>query len=479
MPFESAWRLKEEMISGDLDPVEHAAHVLERIRRWEGSVHAYLSLRREDEILGDTGRAVERLRSGKARPLEGLLVAVKDNIMTLDLPTTAASKMLKGFKPGYEATVVERLRAAGAIITGKTNMDEFAMGSTTELSAYGPTRNPVDLERVPGGSSGGSAAVLAYGGADLALGSDTGGSIRLPASFTGTVGLKPTYGAVSRYGLIPYANSLEQIGPMGRSVRDVALLFSVIAGWDPRDATTLRRTGWVDPENLAPLDPHSLRICTPEELLEGTDASVAKRFDSLLGELEESGAVVEEVRIPVLREALPAYYTIAMAEAASNLARYDGSLYPCRPSTRPRSWEELVERTRTECFGSEVKRRILMGVYVLSEGYRDQFYLAATRIRRLIRNAMMAATRRCIVASPTGPVPAPRLGERIGDPLKLYALDVQTVTANLAGIPSLSQPMGRVMGLPVGVQWMGPSMGEETLLRLGLLVEEVLGYGRG
>ena len=477
MVLESAARVLRGMLEGWIDPLEHAESVLARIREWEPRVHAYLSLR-TGEVISIAEDAARRIRSGRARRLEGLIVAVKDNIFTSSMPTTAASRFLEGFTPGYSATVVERLEREGAIIVGKTNMDEFGMGSTTENSAFGPTRNPIDTDRVPGGSSGGSAAALAYGGADLALGSDTGGSVRLPAAYTGIVGLKPTYGAVSRYGLVPYANSLEQIGPMGRSVMDVALLYSVIAGHDPRDATSLPGYTPPEPDRLGPADPRSVRICVVQELVEGAHSGVRDVITRLLRELEEAGARVEEASIPELRGALASYYTIATAEAASNLARYDGSIYRCRLSPPPRNWEDLVVRSRTECFGSEVKRRILMGVYALSTGYREMAYLAATGLRRRIRDAVRRLTGRCVLASPTSPEPPPLLGEKLVDPASMYLLDLDTVTANLAGVPALTQPAGTYGGLPVGIQWMGPPKGEEELFRLGLLVEVLKGWSR-
>ena len=453
---------------GVVDGVERAARVYGRVRSWEGRVRGFLSLRGFDGFLGVVRAGLER-----GGPLSGLVVAVKDNILVEGFPATAGSRMLEGYQPGFTATSVRRVVSAGGAVIGKTNLDEFAMGSTTELSAYGPTRNPLCLDRVPGGSSGGSAAVLAYGGADLALGSDTGGSVRLPAAYTGTVALKPTYGAVSRYGLIPYANSLEQVSPMARRVIDVALLFEVMSGYDPRDSTTLQY-GWEGlAERLArqgPVEPGSLKLCVPEELLAAADPTVARVVEDLLSKLDWQGASIERVRVPILRHALPAYYTIAFAEAASNLARYDGSYTPCR-ARNARSWEELVVETRSKCFGPEVKRRIFMGAYVLSVGYRDMYYIAATRLRRRIRDEMLRLTRKCLVVTPASPVLPPRLGERLSDPLKLYALDVMTVTANLAGIPALALPAGRAGGLPVGVQLMGAPLGEEHLLRAGLLFE--------
>ncbi len=315
--------------------------------------------------------------------------------------------------------------------------------------------------------------MLAYGGADLALGSDTGGSVRLPAAYTATVGLKPTYGAVSRYGLIPYANSLEQISPMARSVRDVALLYSIIMGGDPLDATTIEGPRAIDPYSLEPLHPGDVRICYDPSLLEGAEEPVVHAFEKVLEWIESGGGTVDEVDLPLSRRSLPVYYTIAFAEASSNLARYDGVFYPVKGNGS--SWEDSVMDARSRGFGLEVKRRILMGVYALSEGYRDEYYLAATRARRLIRDEVLRVTRNCILATPASPTLPPRLGERIGDPIQLFLLDVYTVIANLAGVPALVQPVGFHDGLPIGIQWMAYRGGESVLFRLGLLVEEYTG----
>ena len=471
--LKEAWELVRDFRDGVEDPVEHAYKVLEAIERWEGRVNAFISLESPELVVEEAERVAKSIKSGeRVGRLAGLIVSVKDNICTSFLPTTAGSRMLDPYIPPYNATVVERILAEDGIVVGKTNLDEFAMGSTTELSAFGPTRNPWDLERVPGGSSGGSAASLAYGGSDLSLGSDTGGSARLPAAYTATVGLKPTYGLVSRYGLIPYGNSLEQISPMARSVRDVALLLDVIGGWDPLDATSLK----VDRPStftVEAADPRRVTLCIVRELVEGAEEAIEKAFWALIKRLESEGVELVEERLPVASRALPAYYTIAFAEAASNLARYDGVLYPMKG--RSGSWEEHVGEARVRGFGREVKKRILMGVYALSEGYRDEYYIAATKIRRVVRDEMLKLTRRCIVASQASPILPPRLGERLDDPLKLYAMDVYTVIANLAGIPALVQPVGFHDGLPIGVQWMAGPLEEGKLVSLGLLVEELTG----
>jgi aspartyl-tRNA(Asn)/glutamyl-tRNA(Gln) amidotransferase subunit A len=471
--LKQAWELARDFREGVEDPVEHAYKVLEAISRWEGVVNAYISLESPDLVVEEAERVARGIRAGeRVGRLAGLLVSVKDNICTSFLPTTAGSRMLDPYIPPFNATVVERLLGEDAIIIGKTNLDEFAMGSTTELSAFGPTRNPWDPGRVPGGSSGGSAASLAYGGSDLSLGSDTGGSARLPAAYTATVGFKPTYGLVSRYGLIPYGNSLEQISPMARSVRDVALLLDVIGGWDPLDATSLR----VDKPRTftaSKADPRRVTICVVKELAEGADEVIERAYWRILKRLESEGVELREEELPIASKALPAYYTIAFAEASSNLARYDGVFYPMKGGGS--SWEEDVELARMKGFGREVKKRILMGVYALSEGYRDEYYVAATKIRRVLRDEVLRITRNCIIASQASPILPPRLGERLDDPLKLYAMDVYTVIANLAGVPALVQPIEFHNGLPIGIQWMGKPLGEEELVSLGLLVEELTG----
>jgi len=469
-----AIELVEAFSKGDLDPIEHALEVYERVQTYDREYNAFISIESIDFILDQAAEAKRRYREGKQRRLEGLLVSVKDNISTSFLPTTAASRMLDGYVPPYNATVVERILREGGIIIGKTNLDEFAMGSTTELSAFFPTKNPWDPARVPGGSSGGSAVALAYGGSDLALGSDTGGSARAPAAYTATVGLKPTYGLVSRYGLIPYANSLEQISPMARSVRDVALLLEAIAGFDPRDATTLR----VDEVSLAgtpPLDPRKASICILPDLLEGAEKPIVSAFNRLLGRLESEGARIMEARMSLVEYSLPAYYTIAFSEAASNLARYDGVLYRAKGSSG--IWEEYIAQARRRGFGSEVKRRILMGTFALSEGYRDEYYVMATKVRRMIRDEVLSVTRRCMIATPAMPVMPPLLGERVKDPIQLYLMDVYTVIANLSGVPALVQPIDFYEGLPIGIQWIGGKLAERDLVSIGLLVEKLTGLG--
>ncbi len=462
-----AYRLVEAYKAGGGDPLGHLEDVLSRIDRFEGKANAYTYLEKPDRLR----RLIEEKARGGGR-LAGLLVAVKDNISTSWMPTTAASRMLEGYIPPYNATVIDKLLREGAIVIGKTNMDEFAMGSTTEFTPYGPVRNPWDTGRTAGGSSGGSGAVLAYGGADLALGSDTGGSVRLPAAYTGTVALKPTYGLVSRYGLIPYANSLEQISPMARSVRDLVLLFNVIKGDDPRDSTTIG----VDQEyGVAGVEPEKTRIAIIREFMDWVDEKVARVFWNTVGTLESMGFSFDVVSLPVAKYALPAYYVIAMAEASSNLARYDGVIHGNRV-TGCRGYEECSSKARGALFGPEVKARIIAGAYVLMEGYKREYYVKATRVRRLIRDSLLRLLKEySLVFSPVSPILPPRLGERIEDPRTLYAMDVMTVTANLAGIPALAQPAGLLEGLPVGVQWMAAPFMESLIFGVAVMLEEKIG----
>lgn len=400
--------------------------------------------------------------------LAGTAVAVKDNISTKGIQTTCGSKILEGYVPPYDAYVVELLRQAGAAIVGKTNMDEFGMGTTTETSAFGPTQNPADPERVPGGSSGGSAAAVAAGLAPMALGTDTGGSIRCPAAFCGIVGLKPTYGRVSRYGLIAYANSLEQIGPMARTVEDVSKLMSVIARYDPRDSTMIDR-----PYDHRPsAEIKGLRIGIPEEYFgEGVDPRVGETVRDAVGVLEGLGAETVPVSIPGMRHALAAYYVICTSEASSNLARFDGVRYGPAVDTR-KSWHEAYQDLRLELFGAEVRRRIMLGTFALSAGYAGRYYAKAQVARRNIREDFERALREVdVIAGPTMPTTAFRLGEK-SDPLSMYLSDILTVPANLAGIPAISVPCGRVDGLPVGLQLMGRQFEDERVVDTAFAYEQ-------
>jgi len=400
--------------------------------------------------------------------LKGLPVAIKDNISTKGIETTCASLILKGYVPPYDAHVVELLKSSGASIIGKTNMDEFAMGTTSETSYFGAVRNPWDRSRVAGGSSGGSAAAVAGGIVPAALGSDTGGSVRCPASFCGIVGLKPTYGAVSRYGLIAYANSLEQIGVFANTVEDVALIYNIIKGRDPKDATSQ------DSEDVHPLseDVGKVRIGVPKEYFgEGVDERVEREVWRAIKLMEDLGAEYEEISIKYTRYALPSYYIIAMSEASSNLARYDGIRYGLR-FEHDEDFETTISKIRAKGFGEEVRRRILLGTYALSKGYYGRYYLKALKVRRLIKNEFDEALSRFdVLVTPTMPFVAPKIGE-IKDPLSLYMADVNTVPINLAGVPAISIPCGFSNGLPVGMQLIGRRFGERRLLEIARWYEE-------
>ena len=404
--------------------------------------------------------------------LDGMTVAVKDNISTAGIRTTCGSAMLRDYIPPYNATVVDRLLAAGATVVGKTNMDEFGMGSTTETSAFGPTKNPVDPDRVPGGSSGGSAAAVAAGSADIALGSDTGGSIRCPAAFCGVVGIKPTYGLVSRYGLVAYANSLEQIGPIAKTVASAARLLDVIAGTDHMDSTTRARSGeerFVDAVDK-PVDELTVGIAT--ELIAGADPPVQERFETAMDDLVDQGATITEVSLPAVSYAVPAYYLIAMAEASSNLARFDGVRYGLH-STGNGNWNEQFGEVRRRGFGDEVMRRVLLGTYALSAGYHDRYYVKAQSARVHIQRGFDSVFEQVdVVASPTMPTVPYRLGDSLDDPVQMYLADLNTVVANLANLPAISIPIDPVDGLPVGCQLIGPAFDESVLVRVGSALEQ-------
>ena len=412
----------------------------------------------------------ETVESDADGPLSGLTVAVKDNISTEGMRTTCGSAMLEDYVPPYDATVVERLRAAGATIVGKTNMDEFGMGGTTETSAFGPTENPVDKDRVPGGSSGGSAAAVAAGEADLALGTDTGGSVRNPAAFCGVVGIKPTYGLVSRYGLVAYANSLEQIGPIAPTVEGAAELLSVVAGPDDRDATTREEGADADYAAAADGNVEGTTVGVVSELVEGADDRVVETFEAAVDDLRAQGAEVVDVSLDSLEHAVQAYYVIAMSEASSNLARFDGVRYGV--SGGEGNWNESFAAAREEGFGAEVKRRILLGTYALSAGYHDKYYKKAQDARAWVKRDFDEAFERAdVLATPTMPVLPPKLGESLDDPLQLYLMDANTVPVNLANLPAVSVPAGEAEGLPVGIQFVGPKFGEESIIRTASAVE--------
>lgn len=430
----------------------------------------------EADALRQAAAADAARRNGQSGALLGVPIAVKDVLNVADQPCACGSNMLKGYTSPYDATAIARLRAAGAIFVGRTNMDEFAMGSTTENSAYGPTRNPAALDRVAGGSSGGSAAAVAGGVAIAALGSDTGGSVRQPASFCGCVGLKPSYGRVSRYGLVAYASSLDQIGPLTKTVADAALLTSIMSGPDPMDATTLD-TPVPDYALALREDLRGLRLGMPREyFVDGMHPEVSASVRAGIARCRELGAEIVEVSLPHTQYAVATYYILATAEASANLARFDGVRYGHRAAADG-SPIEMYKQTRAEGFGNEVKRRIILGTYVLSSGYYDAYYLRAQKVRTLIRRDFEAAFASCdALLTPVSPAPAYRLGETADDPLHLYLGDIFTVTANLAGICGLSVPCGRTSaGLPVGLQVLGPAFGEERILRVAHAFERSRG----
>ena len=413
---------------------------------------------------------IDKDKGGHDGVLAGVPIAIKDNISTKGIQTTCSSKILQGYVPPYNAHVIERLLDAGAVILGKTNMDEFAMGTSTESSHYGTTLNPWDHERVPGGSSGGSAAVVAAGEAPISLGSDTGGSVRCPAAFCGVVGLKPTYGGISRYGLISYANSLEQIGPIATNVSDIATIMDVIGGHDPRDSTSIKQE--IAYQDSLVDDVSGLKIGVPDEYFaEGIDEGVEKTVWAAIQKFEDMGATWEKVSMPHTKYALPAYYVIAMSEASSNLARFDGTRYG--HVEKGENWHVMASRTRAKGFGEEVKRRILLGTYALSAGYHDKYYLKALKVRTLVKQDFDKALSNVdVLMAPTMPAPAFKIGEKIEDPLALYLTDVNTVPINLAGVPSISMPCGLVDGLPVGLQIIGKHFDESTIMRAAYSFEQ-------
>ena len=443
----------------------------------EPAIGAFLTVTAEGALRA--ARSVDARRgAGEDLPLlAGIPMALKDNLCTRGVRTTCASRMLSGFVPTYDATAVSRLSAAGAVMLGKLNMDEFAMGSSTENSAFHPTRNPADTARVPGGSSGGSAAAVAAGEAVYALGSDTGGSIRQPAAFCGVVGLKPTYGRVSRYGLVAFASSLDHVGPITSCVADTAAVLSAVAGQDPRDATSAPRPA-EDFSRWIGRGVRGLRVALPREFFgEGLDAEVKAAVLASARQLEAAGAVVEEVSLPSLAAALPAYYVLSSAEASSNLARFDGVRFGSR-AAEFESIGELYCRTRTEFFGEEVKRRILLGTFALSAGYYDAYYKKALQMRtRIAAEYEKIFASHDLILSPVAPTTAYRLGEKTADPMQMYLGDIYTVPVNIAGIPALSLPCGGdAVGLPIGVQLMGPKWSEARLYQAAAVLEEGSAY---
>ena len=473
--------------AGRLTAVEAVQAVMEEAWKKDDAIHAYLTFPQEsasgqksrasagqaEQILAEAAEVQARIEAGDpvlaASPLAGVPIAIKDNICTKDVKTCCASKILGDYRPFYDASVVERLKAAGMIPLGKTNMDEFAMGSTTETSAYGATKNPWDLQHVPGGSSGGSAAAVAAREAVIALGSDTGGSIRQPASYCGVTGFKPTYGAVSRYGLIAYASSLDQIGPIAKDAADCAAIMDIIGGRDEKDGTSL-------PEALQPKqyaagltgDIQGLRVAIPDCIETGVDEEVKGSLKEMAQTLKTAGAGITHISMDFLQYVIPAYYIIAAAEASSNLSRFDGVKY----GYRTENYEDLMEmycRTRAEGFGSEVKKRILLGTFVLSSGYYDAYYKKALQVKALIKKGFDRIFAECdALLLPAAPTTAPKLGESLQDPLSMYLSDIFTVSVNLAGLPALSVPAGFDReGLPIGAQIIGPVLGDRKILQIG------------
>lgn len=469
----TAHALIEKLNAGEVSCLEATEACLRRIEEIEPTVAAFMTVT-ADVAIAQAREVDNRRARGEALPAAaGVPIAIKDVLCTKGIRTTCSSRILENFVPPYDATAVERCRQAGLPMLGKTNMDEFAMGSSTENSAFMITRNPRALDRVPGGSSGGSAAAVAANEAFWALGSDTGGSIRQPAALCGIVGLKPTYGRVSRFGLIAYASSLDQVGPLTKDVRDAALLLGIIAGCDPRDDTS---ADLPVPDYVAELDRglDGLRAGVPVQLLgAGVDAAVRETVRRAIDRLASLGLAVEEVEMPHIDYSLPVYYIIAPAEAASNLARYDGVRYGHRTSQTVSDIYDLFAKTRAEGFGPEVRLRIMLGTYALSAGYYDAYYLKALKVRTLIKNDFDRAFEKYdVLLSPTSPTPAFKIGEKAGDPLQMKLADICTIPVNLAGIPAISVPCGEVDGLPVGLQIMGRPFEEHVILRVAYAFEQ-------
>jgi len=471
----TATELAAKIAAREVSAVEVAQAHLDRIAEVDEKVHAFLHVDADGALA-----QARRVDAGEVTgPLAGVPLALKDVIVTKGVPTTAGSRILEGWIPPYDATIVERMRAAGIVVLGKTNMDEFAMGSSTEHSAYGPSRNPWDLTRTPGGSGGGSSAAVASYQAPLGIGTDTGGSIRQPAAVTGTVGAKPTYGGVSRYGLIAFSSSLDQAGPCARTVLDAALLHEVIGGHDPRDSTSIDAPVPPVVEAARQADVTGLRVGVVSQFKgDGYQPGVLARFDESVALLEKLGATVEEVSCPHFDYALPAYYLIAPSEASSNLARYDAMRYGLRVGDDGEaSAEEVMAATRDAGFGAEVKRRIILGTYALSAGYYDAYYGQAQKVRTLISRDFAAAFERVdVLLSPTTPTTAFTLGERVDDPMAMYLADLCTIPSNLYGGPGLSVPCGLSDdGLPVGLQVMAPVQADDRMYRIAAAVEAALG----
>ena len=473
----SAVALGKKIRAGEVTAQDAARAALLKIKQEEERINSFVTVLPEEEILAKAAQVQEQIESGQLTgPLAGVPLAVKDNLCTQGILTTCSSKILANFKPTYSSEAVLNLQRGGAVLIGKTNMDEFAMGSTTETSAYGVTRNPHNTEHVPGGSSGGSCAAVAAGECSYALGSDTGGSIRQPASFCGVTGIKPTYGTVSRYGLIAYGSSLDQIGPIAKDVTDCATVLEVISSYDNKDSTSVRRE---DTDFTAALteDVKGMRIGIPRDYLrDGLQTGVRDAVMAAAEVLRQQGAVVEEFDLSLVEYAIPAYYVIASAEASSNLSRYDGVKYGYR-TEQYEGLHNMYKKSRSEGFGPEVKRRIMLGSFVLSRGYYDAYYLKALRTKALIKEAFNRAFESYdVILSPAAPTTAPKIGESLCDPIKMYLGDIYTISVNLAGLPAMTVPCGEdESGLPIGLQLIGDCFQEKKIIQAAYTYEQTRG----
>jgi aspartyl-tRNA(Asn)/glutamyl-tRNA(Gln) amidotransferase subunit A len=464
--------LQDKIKKGEVTATQITASVFDRIEAVEDKVHAFIRLMK-DEAFAAAAKVDAEIKQGRIKPLSGIPVALKDIVCTQGVPTTCGSHILHNFVPPYNATVVQKLLDAGAIFVGKANMDEFAMGSSTETSYFGPTRNPWDLERIPGGSSGGSAAAVAAEECIASIGSDTGGSIRQPAALCGVVGMKPTYGRVSRFGLIAFASSLDQIGPFTKDVEDCAVMMNVLAGYDPRESTSVN-ADVPDYRQFVGRDIRGWRIGIPKEyVVEGIDPEIGASLKNAMAVMQKAGAQCINVSLPHTPYCVAAYYIIAPAEASSNLARYDGVRYGFR-APEARELLDMYKKTRRQGFGAEVKRRIMIGTYALSAGYYDAYYKKASQVRTLIRRDFEEAFKQCdVIMTPATPTPAFKLGEKTDDPLQMYLSDIFTISANLAGIPGISVPGGFTQGgLPIGIQFLGGPFEEGKLIQIASAFEK-------
>ena len=476
----TAVELAKKIKAGETTAVEAAKDALAQIKEKEESIHSYVTVLDEAQLLEKAGEVQKKIQAGELTgPLAGVPVAIKDNMCTEGILTTCSSKILGNFVPTYSSEAVKKLEEAGVVLIGKTNMDEFAMGSTTETSAYGVTRNPYNTDHVPGGSSGGSCAAVAAEECSFALGSDTGGSIRQPSSFCGVTGIKPTYGTVSRYGLIAYGSSLDQIGPVAKDVTDCATILEAISSYDKKDSTSVQRKD-LDFTSALVKDVKGMKIGIPKDYFgEGLDPQVKEAVLKAAKVLEEQGAIVEEFDLSLVEYAIPAYYVIASAEASSNLSRFDGVKYGYR-TKEYEGLHNMYKKTRSEGFGPEVKRRIMLGSFVLSSGYYDAYYLKALRTKALIKKAFDEAfSKYDVILSPAAPTTAPKIGESLKDPIKMYLGDIYTISVNLAGLPGMTVPCGKDdKGLPIGVQLIGDCFQEKKIIKAAYTYEQCAGKER-